>query len=176
MVTVDTGTTSDLEAILHNLSIYVTSRKIPSLKNAIRIILDYKNVSFHAFVIFFTYVFTGSETNYLVNGFGIKVDFSWFSIVSSILSIGGMLNGALWVTEPLQKITDGWTAKIIFLPLFFYRMLAWLMIISILDIFSFLILAGLFILNSIVLLVSQHKIAVEPILQSILSLAFPVTR
>ena len=121
-------------------------------------------------------MFTGSETNYLVNGFGIKVDFSWFSIVSSILSIGGMLNGALWVTEPLQKITDGWTAKIIFLPLFFYRMLAWLMIISILDIFSFLILAGLFILNSIVLLVSQHKLAVEPILQSIMSLAFPVTR
>jgi len=125
----------------------------------------------------FLFLFSkGSQINYLENSLGIKVDFSWFSIVSSILSIAGMLNGAIWITEPLQNITDGWTAKIVFLPLFCYRMLAWLIIISFLDMFSFLVLGGLFILNSLVLLMSQHKLAVEPILQSILSLTFPVTR
>jgi len=119
----------------------------------------------------------GSQTNILENELGIKVDLSWFSIVSSILSIGGMLTGALWITEPLEHVTNGHAAKLAFLPLFFYRMLAWLTIITFLHSFSFIVLAGLFILNSVVLLLSQaNKITVEPVIQSMLSLVFPVIR
>jgi len=111
------------------------------------------------------------------NVLGIQVDLSWFSIISSIISIIGMLNGALWVTEPVQKITSGLTGKLTFFPLFFYRLLAWLMIITFLHSFSFIVLAGQALLNAAILLLSQsNKLTVEPIIQSVLSLAFPVTR
>ena len=111
------------------------------------------------------------------NELGIKVDLSWFSIVSSILSIAGMITGALWITEPLENVTNGFAGKLAFLPLFFYRMLAWLTIITFLHSFSFIVLSGLLILNSVVLLLSQtNKLTVEPIMQSMLSLVLPVTK
>jgi hypothetical protein len=120
---------------------------------------------------------TGTQSKMIENELGIQVDLSWFSIISSIISIIGMLNGALWITEPIQKVTNGPTGKLTFFPLFFYRLLAWLMIITFLHSFSFIVLAGQALLNAVVLLLFQdHKLTVEPIVQSILSLAFPVTR
>jgi len=105
------------------------------------------------------------------------VDLSWFSIVSSIISIVGMLNGGLWITKPIQHITDGLTAKLTFFPLFLFRMMSWLMIITFLESFTFFVLAGLAILNSTVLLILQKsKLTVDPIVQSMLSLAFPIIR
>ena len=101
------------------------------------------------------------------------MDLSWFSIISSIFSIIGMLSGALWITEPMEEVTNGLTAKLIFIPLFFYRMLAWLIIITFLHSFSFIVLGGLAMLNAGVLLISQkNKINVEPIVQAMLSLLF----
>ena len=119
----------------------------------------------------------GTESKTFENVLGIQLDLSWFSIISSIISIIGMLNGALWITEPIQKVTSGLTGKLTFFPLFFYRLLAWLMIITFLHSFSFIVLAGQALLNAVVLLLSQkNKLTVEPIVQSIVSLAFPVTR
>ncbi len=105
------------------------------------------------------------------------MDLSWFSIVSSIFSIAGILVGALWVTEPLQNITNGTIAKLTFVPLFFYRLLAWLMIITFFHSFSFFALAGLVVLNTLVLFILEnYKLTVELFFRSILSLAIPVTR
>jgi hypothetical protein len=105
------------------------------------------------------------------------VDLSWLSIVSSIISIAGILTGALWVTEPIKFMTDGLIAKLTFMPLFFYRMLAWLIIVSFLHSFSLVVLAGLAIFNILVLCFLQRKKhVVEPVVQSIMSLAFPITR
>ena len=123
------------------------------------------------------FLVTGTESKMFENVLGIQLDLSWFSIISSIISIIGMLNGALWITEPIQKVTSRLTGKLTFFPLFFYRLLAWLMIITFLHSFSFIVLAGQALLNTAVLLLSQsNKLTVEPIVQSIVSLAFPVTR
>jgi hypothetical protein len=128
----------------------------------------------HCFILYF---WTGSQTTIFQNGLGIQVDLSWFSIVSSIISIVGMLNGGLWITKPIQHITDGLTAKLTFFPLFLFRMMSWLMIITFLESFTFFVLAGLAILNSTVLLILQKsKLTVDPIVQSMLSLAFPIIR
>jgi len=133
-------------------------------------------LAFSIFIQFLEFLI-GTEEAVIENELGIKVDLSWFSIISSFFSILGMLSGALWITAPTEEVTNGFTSKLIFIPLFFYRMMAWLMIITFLHSFSFLVLGGLAMLNVGVLLISQkNKINVEPIVQSMLSLAFPVTR
>lgn len=119
----------------------------------------------------------GSEKKVFENELGIQMDLSWFSIVSSIFSIAGILLGALWVTDPLQNITNGTIAKLTFVPLLFYRLLAWLVIITFLHSFSLYALAGLVILNIFVLFIlKKNKLKVELLVLSILSIVIPIAR
>ena len=121
----------------------------------------------------FLLLFIGSENNII----GIQIDLSWFCIVSSIISIFGMLTEGQWVVESIQIVTNRLTANMNFVLLFSYRMLAWLMIITFLNGFSFIVLIGIVTINSIVFLILQKsKPKVEPILMSMLSLVFPVIR
>ncbi len=64
------------------------------------------------------------------NTFGIKVDLSWFSIVSSIFSVVSILFGSRWIVRPIKEQTNKYVAQLAFLPLFMYRMIAWLIIVS----------------------------------------------
>ena len=116
----------------------------------------------------------GSEKQTFSNQHGEEIDFSWLPIGSVCLSIIGILTGALWVVAPVQKETNWFVGKITFLPIFFFRMLAWEIILIILDSFSLFIFLGFALLNWIVLLFVQDQFILEPINHALLSLIFPV--
>jgi hypothetical protein len=116
----------------------------------------------------------GTERNIVKNRFDLEIDLSWFPIVSTCLSIIGILTGALWIVEPVEKETHGITGKITFIPIFFYRMLTWLIILIILHSFSVLAFACFAFLNWLVLLFVQDQLEIDPVNHSLLSLIFPV--
>ena len=120
------------------------------------------------------YFLIGTQKLELVNSYGFKLDLSLFAMVSSIISIAGILFSASWTTKPIQNQTHVLVALLAFLPLFLFRMLSWLLIITCLDLFSFIIIIGLLVLNWIVLILTQDRLHSEPLKQSLLSLVFPV--
>jgi hypothetical protein len=120
--------------------------------------------------------FLGSSSFTVENGYGLKIDLSWFTIVSSIISVIGVLFGARWTVNPIGKETNGVVAFLIFLPMFFFRMLAWLTIITILHSFSFFVLAGFATLNVVVTKLAQGPVDARPVLHTFTSLAFPVVQ
>ena len=120
------------------------------------------------------YFLIGTQKLELVNSYGFKLDLSLFAMVSSIISIAGILFSASWTTKPIQNQTHVLVAFLAFLPLFLFRMLSWLLIITCLDLFSFIIIIGLLVLNWIVLILTQDRLHSEPLKQSLLSLVFPV--
>lgn len=108
-----------------------------------------------------------------VNAYGMSIDFSWFSLISSIISIIGILLSASITVEPIQEQTNKFVAFVAFVGLFLFRMLAWLILITMLHSFSFFVLVGLAVLNWITLLLSQKELVVSPLEHSLLSLVFP---
>ena len=76
--------------------------------------------------------------------------------------------------EPLKKETYTWIGVISFIPLFLFRMLSWLVIIVLLDLFSLLVFLAQMALNWIILFFIQHRVYFEPVKQSLLSIVFPV--
>lgn len=118
----------------------------------------------------------GTEKKTVKNRFDFELDLSWFPIISTILSVIGILTGALWTVDPVGKETNSIIGKLTFIPIFFYRMLIWLLILIILDSFSvvvFVITAGL---NMGVLLLVQGKtkLFIDPAKHALLSFIFPV--
>jgi hypothetical protein len=116
----------------------------------------------------------GTEKNIIKNRFDIEVDLSWLPIVSSGLSVIGIIIGALWTVDPIGRKTNNIIGKLTFIPIFYYRMLIWLLILLILDNFSviaFVITAGL---NLLVLLLVQGKLIIDPAKYTLLSFIFPV--
>ena len=75
-----------------------------------------------------------------VNAYGMSIDFSWFSLISSIISIIGILLSASITVEPIQEQTNKFVAFVAFVGLFLFRMLAWLILITMLHSFSFFVL------------------------------------
>ena len=48
----------------------------------------------------------GTEQKLFKNAYGIEIDFQWWPIVSSILSLIGILFGTLWMFDPIVKETN----------------------------------------------------------------------
>jgi hypothetical protein len=131
--------------------------------------------SSHELKLHYLYYLVGTEKKTWKNDFGIEIDLTWLPIVSTCLSVLGILTGALWIVAPIEKTTNSIIGKIIFLPIFFYRLLVWQIILIILNSFSFFAFAGFAFLNWIVLfLFIQDQLIVEPINHALLSLVFPV--
>jgi hypothetical protein len=111
----------------------------------------------------------------LSNAYGIPIDLSWFNIVSSIFSVVAILLGSCWTIKPIQKETNDVVAILVFIPLFLYRMVVWMLIITILEIFSLAVFAGFALLNIAIFVFLQDTIDVEPLAHSFLSIIFPVS-
>jgi hypothetical protein len=76
------------------------------------------------------YFHVGSTPMLVENTYGIKIDLSWLNIVSSIFSIIAILFGSRWTVKSVQEETNACVAILVFIPLFFYRMVAWMIIIT----------------------------------------------
>jgi hypothetical protein len=111
----------------------------------------------------------------LSNAYGIPIDLSWFNIVSSIFSVVAILLGSCWTIKPIQKETNDVVAILVFIPLFLYRMVVWMLIITFLEIFSLAVFAGFALLNVAIFVFLQDTIDVEPLAHSFLSIIFPVS-
>ena len=109
------------------------------------------------------------------NIYGIGVDLSWFNIVSSIFSVVAILFGSRWTVQPIQEETNALVSLIVFIPLFFYRMVAWMVIITLLHSFSLVVFVGFALINIAVFFFLQDKIEIEPLVHSFLSIIFPVS-
>jgi len=116
----------------------------------------------------------GTTKSSFKNGFDFEIDLSWFPIVSTGLSIIGVLTGALWIVEPAEKQTNWMIAKLLFIPIFFYRMLVWLIILIILHSFSIIPIICFVAMNCMVLIFIQERMDIDPVNHSLLSLVFPV--
>jgi hypothetical protein len=114
------------------------------------------------------------------NTYGIKIDLSWFNIVSSIFSIIAILLGSRWTVKSIQEETNAFVAICVFIPLFFYRMVAWMIIITLLHTFSLAVFGGFVLINILVFVFLQDpiengKFEAEPLAHSFLSIIFPVS-
>ncbi len=109
------------------------------------------------------------------NIYGIDIDLSWFNIVSSVFSVVAILFGSRWTVEPIQKETNAYVAIFVLFPLLFYRMVAWLMIITLLHTFSLAVFAGTVVINVLTFVLFQDPIIAEPLAHSCLSIIFPVS-
>jgi hypothetical protein len=114
------------------------------------------------------------------NTYGIKIDLSWFNIVSSIFSVIAILFGSRWTVNSIQEETNALVAILVFIPLFFYRMVAWMIIITLLHTFSIAVFGGFVFINILVFVFLQDTIEngqfeAEPLAHSFLSIIFPVS-
>jgi hypothetical protein len=116
----------------------------------------------------------GSEEIILYNSYNEKIDVSWFPIFTTILSAIGILLGGLWIVQPIVDKTNWWTGKLSFLPIFFYRMIAWQIIIITLESFSVIVCLVFISINCLVLYLAQKKLTLEPISSSCLAIVFPM--
>ncbi len=64
---------------------------------------------------------------------------------------------------------------IVFIPLFFYRMVAWMIIITLLHTFSLAVLTFFVVINILIFVFLQDPIQVEPLAHSFLSIIYPVS-
>jgi hypothetical protein len=92
------------------------------------------------------------------NTHGIKIDLSWFNIVSSIFSIIAILFGSRWTVNSIKEETNALVAICVFVPLFFYRMVAWMIIITLLHTFSLAVFGGFVLINILVFVFLQDPI------------------
>jgi hypothetical protein len=126
------------------------------------------------------YLNVGSTPMLVENTYGIKIDLSWFNIVSSIFSIIAILLGSRWTVKSIQEETNSLVAILVFIPLFFYRMVAWMIIITLLHTFSLAVFGGFVLINILVFVFLQDptengKFEAEPLAHSFLSIIFPVS-
>ena len=118
----------------------------------------------------------GTEKTTVKNRFDLEIDLTWFPIVSTCLSIVGVLIGTLWIVDPIVKETTWIIGKLTFIPIFFYRMLVWLLILIILDWFSLIALVCFALINFIILFFAQKELDIDPVSHALLSLIFPIYR
>jgi hypothetical protein len=126
------------------------------------------------------YFHIGSTPMLVENTHGIKIDLSWFNIVSSVFSIIAILVGSRWTVKSIQEETNAVVAILVFIPLFLFRMVAWMIIITLLHTFSLAVFAGFVLINILVFVFLQDpiengKFEAEPLAHSFLSIIFPVS-
>jgi len=108
------------------------------------------------------YFNVGSTPMVVENTYGIQIDLSWFNIVSSIFSIIAILLGSRWTVKSIQEETNALVAILVFIPLFFYRMVAWMIIITLLHSFSLPVFAGFVLINISIFYFAQEPIDDQP--------------
>ena len=89
----------------------------------------------------------GSLNLSVSNAYGLTVSLYWITIVTSLASIVKMWYYARWIFRPMEQEMDFVTRLVAFIMLFTYRMLSWLVIITMLHWFSTFAMALLFGLN-----------------------------
>jgi hypothetical protein len=129
------------------------------------------------------------------NTYGANIDLSWFNIVSSIFSVTAILIGSRWTVNSIQEETNALVALLVFIPLFLFRMVAWMIIITLLHTFSLAVFGGFVLINIFIFVFLQEPIdvktveegqcnvepnkkgqfEVEPLAHSFLSIIFPVS-
>jgi len=120
--------------------------------------------------------FPGTEKNIIKNGFDFEIDLSWFPIISTCWSMIGIFIGTQWIAEPWVKETNWFIGQSTFIPIFFYRMSVWLLVLITLHSFSAITFFFFGATNWIILLLVQDKLEIDPINHSLLSLIFPISK
>ena len=110
----------------------------------------------------------------MANIHGFKISLRLLNIVSSVASSIGILCRLTWIVKPIQEETNRLVAYLILLPIFLFRMSAWIIIIAALHSFSLIVFFGLAGVNLIILLWAQKEIEIEPLSHTFLSIIFPV--
>ncbi len=95
----------------------------------------------------YTIIFLGSVSDEVHNRFGQTIDLWWLNIVVSIISVANIIQESPWTVKPIQEETNAVVAILVFLPLFFYRMVVWMIIITLLHSFSLPVFAGFVLIN-----------------------------
>jgi uncharacterized membrane protein YhaH (DUF805 family) len=148
-------------------------------------------------IILKTTIFLGSVSEEVHNKLGQTIDLWWLNIVVSIISVATIIQASPWTVKPIQEETNSIVAILVFLPLFFYRMVAWMIIITLLHSFSLPVFAGFVLINMCIFYFAQEPIddkgeegetgqskdqptkmgqfEVEPLAHSFLSIIFPVS-
>ncbi len=118
------------------------------------------------------------QSDMVTNRHGLGIDVGWFQVVSTCLSIIGVLAGASWIVEPVSKETHAVIGKLTFVPIFFYRMIVWFFVMLIMTSFSAIAFMICAFLNWIVLICVQDEGETNnknhPGRHSLLSLIFPI--
>ena len=65
----------------------------------------------------------GTEHQLFKNAYGFEIDFQWWPVVTSTISLIGILFGTLWMFEPILKETGKLVGYVTFLPIFLFRYL-----------------------------------------------------
>ncbi len=109
------------------------------------------------------------------NTYGIRIDLSWFCIVSAIFSVVAILVGSHCSVKSIQQQTNSLIAIFVFIPLLIYRMVAWIIIITLLQTFSLAVFVAVFTINILIFVFVQRIIKLSPFVHSLLSIILPVS-
>lgn len=88
----------------------------------------------------------------------------------------GILSGTLWTFKEINEKTRYNAGKLMLLPIFFFRMITWTIILIVLGSFSIGTFISFIVVNSILLLFIQDQLILEPVYFACLSLVFSIHR
>ena len=91
--------------------------------------------------------FLGSQTFVISNAHGFIISLYWITSFTSLVSMAKMWYYARWIFHPMKQEMDSITRLLAFIMLFIYRMLSWLVIITMLHWYSTVAMGMLFGLN-----------------------------
>jgi len=63
----------------------------------------------------------GTEHETFTNAYGFEIDFQWWPVFSSVISVIGILFGTLWMFQPIVNETNRMVGYLTFLPIFVFR-------------------------------------------------------
>jgi hypothetical protein len=115
-----------------------------------------------------------------INGFSFdstygRINLSWWPIVSCTCSIIMLLFGSLWIYEPVSSETNKWIGFFTFLPIFFFRLFSWQMIILTMVELSLCVIATILFTNIVILYaVQSRQLLIEPLSSAVLSIVLPM--
>jgi len=92
----------------------------------------------------------------------------------TFIGLEGVLAGTLWTVDPIDSKTRFYAGKLIFLPIFAYRLISWQVIFITLGDFSIVACFGFVMTNFLMLLAIQKGLLLEPINFAFLSMIFPI--
>ncbi len=63
----------------------------------------------------------GTEHETFKNAYGFEINFQWWPVFSSIISVIGILLGTLWMFQPIVEETNRIVGYLTFIPIFAFR-------------------------------------------------------